>query len=162
MEAIADPASTTVADIMTTPAVTVEPETAVEEIAGLMNRHGFSGLPVVDSEDRLLGLVTELDLVVRYTRLRSPPSVTLLEATIYLESPRHFRERIQHTVGMTAREVMTAEPVTISPGATLEQLAELIVERKANLVPVVEGERLVGIVAAADLVRLLAKSTPPE
>jgi len=144
--------------IMTSEVVTVEPETTVDEIAALMGRHELSGLPVVDYARRVLGIVTELDIVVRYTRFKPPPSVTVLEATIYLESPRHVRERMQHMMGITAREIMTTPPATIGPGASLTELAELIVEQRANPVAVVEDGRLVGIVSAADIVKLLART----
>jgi CBS domain-containing protein len=146
-----------VGGIMTTPVVKVGPDASVAEIARLMSERGISGVPVVDAEDRVLGVVTELDLVVRNTRFKPPAFFTLLNATIYLETPAHVRERLQHIVGTTAREIMSAPAVTIGPEAALEELAELMVARRVNPVPVVAEGRLAGIVSRADIVRLMAR-----
>jgi len=145
----------TIRDIMTTDVVTATGDASVGEIAGLMCSRGISGVPVVEGE-RVVGMVTELDLVARNARFKLPAFITLLNATIYLETPGHVRKRLQHMLGTTAREVMS--PVaTISADGTLEELAELMVERRVNPIPVVENGRLVGIVSRADVVELMAQ-----
>ena len=115
-----------VRDIMTRDVVKISPETSVSDIARLMFEHHLSGLPVVDGEDRVLGVITELDMVVRNTRFKLPAFFTLLNATIYLESPAHIRERLHHMLGTTASEIMSAPAVTITADATIEELAELM------------------------------------
>jgi CBS domain-containing protein len=95
--------------------------------------------------------------VVRNTRFKLPAFFTLLDATIYLESPAHVRQRLQHMLGITAREIMSAPAITIHADATIEELAEIMVNRKVNPIPVVQGERLVGIVSRADVVRAMAR-----
>ncbi len=151
-----------VRDIMTTNVIKVYPDTSVDKIAQLMIEHDISGLPVVDENDRVLGVVTELDLIVRNTRFKMPAFIAFLDAIIYLETPGHFRERIQHMLGTTAREIMSEPAVTISPDATIEELAELMVDRRVNPIPVVENGRLVGIVSRSDIIRLMAEGVPGE
>jgi CBS domain-containing protein len=145
-----------VRDIMTREVIKVGPEANVGSVARIMSEARVSGLPVVDGDERVLGVITELDLVIRNTRFKLPAFFTLLNATIYLESPAHIRERLQHMLGTTAREVMSAPAVVIGGDATIEQLAELMVQRRVNPVPVVDDERLVGIVSRADIVRSMA------
>jgi CBS domain-containing protein len=145
-----------VRDLMTREVVKVSPETSVSEIAKLMSEHHASGLPVVDSDDHVLGVVTELDIVVRNTRFKLPAFFTLLNATIYLESPGHIRERLQHMLGSTAREIMS-DPAIITADATIEELAEIMVGQRANPIPVVEDGRLIGIVSRFDIVRSMAQ-----
>jgi len=145
-----------VSEIMTTEVVTVEPETTVNLIARLMASRGVSGMPVVDA-GRVVGIVTEQDLVLRNTRLDPPPFFRFLDAQIPLESPAHFEKRLRQMLGTRARDVMTEEVVSVAPDTEVEELARLMVERRVNPVPVIEAGRLVGIVSRADLIRMMAR-----
>ncbi len=145
-----------VGDIMTTIVVSVRPETRVSEIAQLMSQHAISGLPVVDADNQVVGVVTELDMIVRNTHFKLPNFIFIFDSMIPLETPGHYRERLEKILGITAREIMSEPAVTISPDAAIEKLAELMVERKINPVPVVEEGRLMGIVSRSDIIRLMA------
>ena len=146
-----------VRDVMTTDVVKVHPETNVSEIARLMSEHDISGLPVVDEADRVLGVVTEMDMMIRNTQFKMPAFIAFLDAIIYLETPGHYRERVERVLGTTAGEIMSEPAVTIGPNASIEELAELMVDRRMNPVPVVEDGRLVGIVSRSDIIRLMAE-----
>ncbi len=146
-----------VRDVMTTDVVKVHPETNVSEIARLMSEHDISGLPVVDETDRVLGVVTEMDMMIRNTQFKMPAFIAFLDAIIYLETPGHYRERVERVLGTTAGEIMSEPAVTIEPHASIEALAELMVDRRMNPVPVVEDSRLVGIVSRSDIIRLMAE-----
>ncbi len=154
---IPEPTQYFVRDIMTRDIVKVRPDTSVSDIALLMSQHRISGVPVVDEQDRVLGVVTELDMVVRNTRFKLPAFFTLLNATIYLETPAHIKERMHHMLGLTAGEIMSEKAMTVTTDASLEDLAELMVGRQANPIPVVENGRLAGIVSRSDIVRWMAK-----
>ena len=156
-QAVPESAQTRVRDIMTTDVIKVYPDTPVYEIARLMAEHNISGLPVVDDNDRVLGVVTELDMIVRNTRFKIPNFIMILDSIIYLETPQRFRERLEHMLGVTAKEIMSKPAVTISPEASIEDLAELMVNRRMNPVPVVENDRLVGIISRSDIIRLMAQ-----
>lgn len=145
-----------VRDIMTTEVVVAHPDTSVNLVARLMSGRGISGVPVVDG-DRVVGIVTELDLIQRNTRLEPPAFFQLLDARIPLETPGHYRDRLRHMLGTQARDVMTEEVVTAAPDDDLEALAELMVKRRLNPVPVVESGRLVGIVSRSDIVAMMAR-----
>jgi CBS domain-containing protein len=128
----------------------------VNLVARLMAGRDISGVPVVE-DGQVVGIVTELDLIVRNTRLEPPAFFRILDALIPLESPAQFRERLQHMLGTLARDVMTEKVVTIGPDEELEGLAELMVKRRVNPVPVVENGRLVGIVSRSDIIRMMAR-----
>jgi CBS domain-containing protein len=145
-----------VRDIMTTEVVVAHPDTSVNLVARLMAGRDISGVPVVE-EARLVGIVTELDLIVRNTRLEPPAFFALLDARIPLETPGHYRERMRHMLGTLARDVMTEKVVTIGPDEDLEALAEIMVKQRVNPLPVVEGGRLVGIVSRSDIIRMMAR-----
>lgn len=152
---------TKVRDIMRTAVVTAGPEASVNAIARLMAGRGISGIPIVEDE-RLLGIVTELDLIERNTRFEGPAFFQILDGRIPLETPGHFKKRLQHMLGTTARDVMTEEVVSVEPDAAVEDLAEILVKQRVNPVPVVEDDRLVGIVSRADIIEMMARDLDGE
>ncbi len=145
-----------VRDIMTAPVVTIHPDTPVHEIARLMRSHDVSGLPVVDDPGTVIGIITELDMIIRHTRLHMPAYLQIWEARIYFETPGHWQERLRRMTGVVASELMTTPVMTVKPDAELEELAELMVEERVNPVPVVEADQLVGIVSRSDIIGLMA------
>ncbi len=148
-----------VSDIMTTEVVTVKRETPVNEVAQVMGARDISGVPVVDEANHVVGIITELDLIVRNTRLEMPRFIEVMDwGRIPLERPRHAQERLRHMLGTQATDIMTEKVVTIHPDAPVEELAELMVKRRVNPVPVVdEAGKLIGIVSRADLVDMMAE-----
>ena len=146
-----------VRDIMTTDVVTVTRDTPVNAVAKVMGARDISGVPVVDGDGAVIGIITELDLIIRNTRLDMPRFIQVLDfGRIPLEWPRERQERMRHMLGTLAEDVMSKDVVTIAPDDEVETLAELMVQRRVNPVPVVEGGRLVGIVSRADLIDMMA------
>lgn len=145
-----------VREIMTSPVVTVRHDTSVNEVAQLLSRHGVSGVPVLDPEGHVIGIVTELDLIVRNGRLEIPTLLQVFDAVIPLELPGHLSNRLRHMLGTSAEDVMTREVRSVAPDTEVEDLVDLMVKRRVNPVPVLEDGRLVGIVSRSDLVRLMA------
>lgn len=151
-----------VGHVMTKQVIKVHPETSVHQIAKLMSENNISGLPVVDEHNRVLGVVTELDMIGRNARFKIPNFIMILDMIIYLETPGHFRERLEHMLGATAQDIMSKPAHSISPEATIEELASLMVDRRMNPIPVVQDNRLVGIISRSDIVRLMAKEVEGE
>jgi CBS domain-containing protein len=146
-----------VREIMTTDVTTVRCDASVNDIAKLMYEHNISGIPVVDDAGHAVGIVTELDMIVRNTRLTMPAFIQILDlARIPLEMPGHYQNRLRHMLGTQASDIMTKEVVSIGPDAEVEDLAEMMVKRRVNPVPVVESGILVGIVSRADFIRMMA------
>jgi CBS domain-containing protein len=146
-----------VREIMTTDVVSVKRDTPINEIAKLMGARDISGVPVIDDSGGVVGIVTELDLIVRNTRLDVPHFLQILDlGRIPLELPSQYRHRLQHMLGARAEDVMSHEVVTVGPDDNVEKLAELMVKQRVNPVPVVENGKLVGIVSRADLIDMMA------
>lgn len=145
-------------DIMTTEVVTLAPDTPIWQIARTFRRLGISGAPVVE-EGKIVGIVTEIDLIARHARPHSPLYLPLLDAKIPLRGQREYREIVRRILGTTARDIMTTPVKTVAADADLEEVATLMVESKANPVPVVEGDRLVGIIGHTDLLQHLEEAT---
>lgn len=144
-------------DIMTTDVVTFAPDTPIRQIARTFRRLGITGAPVVEGR-KIVGIVTEIDLIARHARPHSPLYLPLLDAKIPLRGQREYREIVRRILGTTARDIMTTPVKTVPADADLEEVATLMVESKANPVPVVEGDRLVGIIGHTDLLQHLEEA----
>lgn len=148
-------------DIMTTDVVTLTPDAPIRQIVRTFRRLGISGAPVVE-EGKIIGIVTEIDLIARHARPHSPLYLPLLDAKIPLRGQRDYREIIRRVLGLTARDIMTIPVKTVAADADLEEVATLMVENKANPVPVLDGDRLVGIIGHTDLIQHLEEATEPD
>ena len=151
-----------VRSLMTKDVLTVRTDTPVSDVARLMSDHGVSGVPVLDADDRIVGVITERDLIVRNGRLEMPVFLQILDAYVPLELPGHLKQRLQHMLGTNAEDVMTRDVRTIEPDAEVEDLVELMVKHHANPVPVLEDGRIVGIISRSDLVRMMVTDHNPS
>jgi CBS domain-containing protein len=140
-----------VREIMRHDAVTVGPQVTVQELADLLRAHDIRSVPVVD-QGRLVGVVTEGDIVAQDADLHFPHYIQFLDSLIYLESTKKFEERLRKVVGASVREIMTAEAITTAPDDTVSHAATLMSENRINLLPVVEESKLVGIVTRHEIV----------
>ena len=146
-----------VADVMSPRVISVAPDTKVEEIARLLVDNKISGVPVVNGFGRVVGMVTESDLIVRNAELHFPTFLQILDARIYLQSPKHFEEELRRMLGTIAADVMSAPGIVVAPDDPLERAATLMVEKRANPLPVVKDGKPVGIISRSDIVRLMAR-----
>ena len=147
-----------VRQIMSPDPVTVAPDASVEEVVRLLRRHELPGLPVVDADGGLLGIVTESDLVIADDEgdLHLPHYVELFGGFVFLEPLRRYEGRLQKAAAATARDMMTADPVTVEADDAVRKAARLIADSGHNRLPVVEGGRLVGVITRVDVLGALA------
>ncbi|MCX7602799.1 MAG: CBS domain-containing protein [Bryobacteraceae bacterium] len=145
---------------MTANPITVPPEATVEETARLFLRHRIGCVPVVGAEGGVIGLVTERDLFLRERRVPFSTVVahSLMGAWV---DPEHLEECYGRLRGIRVSEIMRRDFVTISPETPMYEAALLMVRFETNHLPVVEGGRLVGILARHDLLRALARPCEP-
>ena len=144
-----------VRDVMTTSVVTARVETPFPRLVDLLVERGISGLPVVEDDGSLVGMVTEADLVSKeaYGGRRRRRVQVLLDLLAGGESTWAIKAR-----GLTAGQLMTTEVETVRPDTDVRDAAREMVEHGHKRLPVVEGGRLVGIVSRTDLLRTLHRS----
>lgn len=146
----------TVGEVMTREVISFRPEDPLEEVARAVAEKGISGFPVVDRSRRVVGVITEGDLIRRYRAVRIPPFIDLLGGVFPLGSLSEVEEAIREMASTRVEEIMARSPVTVRPEWPVERAAELMWRHRIKRLPVVDEEgRLVGIVSRADLVRAL-------
>lgn len=130
---------------MSQPVITVTPEAGIKTAAALLVEHGISGLPVVDSTGRLVGIVSDADLI----SIESRPD------------PRSQATPLAPTAGSTPRtvaEVMTREVISVTAQTEVAQAARTMLSSEVKRLPVVSGRRVIGMVSRRDLVMVIARS----
>lgn len=147
----------TAADIMQKDVVTISSEASVQELAELLSREKISGVPVIDDEGRVMGIVSEGDLVSLDADIHFPHYIQFLDSVIFLESMKKFDERMRKAAAAQVGQIMTAEVVTVQQDAPLHEVATAMTNKKINRLPVLDGDVLVGIVTRADLVRAMSR-----
>jgi len=145
------------ADVMTATVVLTRPDASVREAAQLMLQNRISGLPVLDSEQRLVGIVTEGDF------LRRGETGTVRRRPRWLEfllGPGKLAEDYVRAYGRKIEEIMTPDPVCIPPDMPLEEVVRTMERHRVKRLPVVQDGRLIGIVSRANLVQALVSLLP--
>ncbi len=142
-----------VGDIMETDWPTLGPESTVEEAIKLFAEERVSGAPVVE-DGRLVGIITEGDLIFQDADVRAPGFLDILGGIVPLGDTDEYRREALKSAGVTVGEVMTDDPVTIIPEATLAETATIMAERRKKILPVIEGDRLVGVITRMDILTL--------
>lgn len=143
-------------DIMTKEVITVNVNDTVEKCANLLSKHDLSGLPVLDDEGNVKGIVTEGDIIRRASRIEGIPVLEVLGGIFYLESPKHFMDKLKKSMGTIASMIMSEDVITVGPDEKIEDAATLLVKEKIKRLPVVDEEgHLIGIVARRDIMDYL-------
>lgn len=142
-------------DIMTREVVTVRPDTPVLEVIQVLLDNRISGVPVVEGE-RLVGIVSEADLILRERALRPRTKMAYIAQQLF-ENHDKLAEEFRKAHGLLASQVMSRELHTCRPGTPVEEIANIMAEWHVKRVPVVDRDRLVGLVSRADVLRAAAR-----
>ena len=131
-----------VADVMSHDPIVVTPETPIQEAIQIIAERRISGLPVVNDQGKLVGMLSETDLMWRETGATPPAYITILDSVIYLENPKHYEKQLHKVLGQTVQEVMSnGQMFTTTPQTPLREAARLMHEKKVHRLPVLgEGE----------------------
>lgn len=143
-------------EIMKTEVITLSPEATISEIARLMVENDISGLPVVDGEKRVLGVVSEMDLMYKDVKLDEPSVWDLClwsalgsqEIYEYKDSFRKFRAK-------TAAEIMTSPAITVDENEDVSKVGNLMFTRHIKRVFITQNEKLVGVISRSAFVKML-------
>jgi CBS domain-containing protein len=142
-----------VKDVMTTNVICISAEEPVLKAARLMLQNRISGLPVIDKDGELIGIVTEGDFLRRSELGTQRQRPKWLE---FVVGPGRLAQEYTHSAGRKVEEIMTADPCTISEDATLEAVVQAMERHHVKRLPVTRAGRVVGIISRANLMHALA------
>jgi CBS domain-containing protein len=144
-----------VKDIMTTELITVSPQTEITSAAKILLEKRINGLPVIDDSGKLVGILCQSDLVAQQKSIPIPSVYTLLDSFIPITSLKRIDKEVQKIAALKVEQAMTPDPVTVGPETDIEDVARLMVDKKYHTLPVVEGDKIVGIVGKEDVLKTL-------
>jgi CBS-domain-containing membrane protein len=148
----------TAQQIMTTDPVAVTESTGVQEAAEILVNQPYHALPVVDEENRLVGLVTDSDLVDRNKRVHLPTVVTILDSYIPIAGFKQFADDLRKATATTVGELCSRNVDYVTPEAELDEVATLLGEHHIHTVPVLDDQqRLLGLITNTDIIRALSE-----
>jgi len=142
-------------DIMTRDVVTVTPDTDILQAAKRLLENHFNGLPVVDDEGKLLGILCQDDLIVQQKQVPLPSVFTLLDGMIPLFSGKQMEKEVEKMVAMKVSQAMVPNPLTVDPETAIEDIATIMVRKNIHTLPVLEKGKLVGVIGKEDVLRTL-------
>jgi CBS domain-containing protein len=149
----------TVADVMSRDPIVVRAETPLKEAIQILAERHISGLPVVDDVGKLVGIISETDLMWQETGVTPPAYIMFLDSVIYLKNPATYDRDLHKALGQTVGEVMSKNPIAISPDKTLKQAATTMHDRSVHRLPVLDStDQVIGILTRGDIIRAMAAS----
>jgi CBS-domain-containing membrane protein len=142
-------------DIMSTEIITVKKDTSLEDLAAILYEKHINGVPVVDDDGALIGIICESDLIRKNRKLHIPTVVALFDWVFYLERPKSMEKEIKRLSATRVEDLYTKDVITVDEKTPIEEIATIMSEKKIHTIPVMDHERIVGIIGKADLIRTL-------
>jgi len=141
-------------DIMMKKVITISKDASVGELSELLVKNKISGVPVVDSSGKILGIVTEADIIIKDADLHFPRYFKLLDGIIYLESFRKFKNNLKKYLGSRVEDIMTDRIKTVEENTPVSDIASMMINNNVNRIPVVDKDKkVVGIITRRDIVK---------
>jgi len=146
----------TAKDIMTTKVITVQQDTSVNELAEILWENKISGAPVLDDDGKVISVVTESDLIDQNKKIHIPTMISILDSVIFLESSQKTEKEIKKMAGNTVQDICAMNLVAVSEDTGLDEIATIMSEKKVHTLPVMEGDKLIGVIGKSDIIRSMA------
>ncbi len=146
----------TAKDIMTKTVITVKKDTPISELSDLFISYNVNGLPVVDDDEKVIGIVTQSDLIEQNKNLHIPTVITLFDAVLFLDSEKKFESDIKKLTANKVEDIYSAGAVTVSVDTELGDIATIMAEKDVHTIPVLDDGKLAGVIGKLDLIRGMA------
>ncbi len=154
-------------DVMTSDVITVSPDTDITQAAKIILENRINGVPVIDANGKLVGILCQSDLVAQQKAFPVPSVFTLMDGFMPLTSLKRLEKEIEKIAAVSVGDAMTPDPVTVGPLTSIEEVASMMVDKNYHTLPVMKDDELVGIVGKEDVLKILiqdsgTKSPPPK
>lgn len=143
-------------EIMTREVVTVNKNLPIKKLSKIFIEHRFNGVPVVDDEDNVIGIVTQGDLIEQNKNLHIPTVIALFDAVLFLESEKKFESDVKKLTGTTVEDIYHKHAISVGPKTNINEITTLMAEKDIHTLPVLDEGRLVGVIGKRDVIRAMA------
>jgi len=146
----------TAKEVMTTDVIVAKEEDSVADVAKLLIEERIGGLPVVNSENKVVGIISETDIIKKEKYIEPPMFVNLLEGIIFLDDIRKMEDDIKKVAAYKVEDLMSKDIVMVNLNDSFDDVANLMIKKSINRVPVVDDDsKLKGIICRYDIIKAL-------
>lgn len=146
----------TARDIMTKNVVTVRKDQPISDLSQLFIKNHFNGVPVLDESGKVAGVVTQGDLIEQNKSLHIPTVIALFDAVLFIDSEKKFENDVKKLTGSIIEDIYQPDAITISMDAELNEITTIMANNDVHTLPVLDGDKLVGIIGKKDVIRALS------
>ena len=146
----------TASDIMTQDVVTVNKNQPIGDLSKIFIENHFNGVPVLDNTGKVVGVVTQGDLIEQNKNLHIPTVIALFDAVLFLESEKKFEDDLKKLTGSKIEDIYHKNLITVSPDTDLNEIITLMAEKDIHTIPVLDGDKLIGIIGKRNIIREMA------
>lgn len=144
-----------VREIMKRDVITIRKDATIEEVAHTLVDNGITSIPVVDEENRVIGIISEKDLIYKDINPSMPANVEYLGGIIFLDGVDEYQQELKKLTATKVEQMMSMDVITVNEEDSINEAARILAHEHISSVPVVRGDKLVGIVSSTDIVRTL-------
>jgi CBS domain-containing protein len=141
---------------MTQDVVTVNKNQPISDLSKIFIENHFNGVPVLDNTGKVVGVVTQGDLIEQNKNLHIPTVIALFDAVLFLESEKKFEDDLKKLTGSKIEDIYHKNLITVSPDTDLNEIITLMAEKNIHTLPVLDGDKLIGIIGKRNIIREMA------
>ncbi len=147
----------TAKEVMEVNVISLKPDTDITAAAEILFNNHINGVPVVDDDGKLVGILCQSDLIFQQKTLSLPPIITFLDGIFPLRSSKKMEAELEKMAAVTVSKAMVKNPVTVSPDTPITEVAALMVEKHFHTIPVVDEGKVEGVIGKEDILKIMMK-----
>lgn len=146
----------TAKDIMTTDVIVAKKDDSIANVATLLIREKIGGLPVVDEENKVVGIISETDIMQKETDIESPRVINFFQGLIFLDDIKKLEDDMKKVAAYKVEDLMSKDIITVNEDDSFDYVANVMIKKSINRVPVVDKENfLKGIICRYDIIKAM-------
>ena len=143
-------------DIMTTDVIVANKNDIIANVANLLIKEKIGGLPVVDEENKVVGIISETDIMKKESHVDSPRMLNFIQGIIFLDDMKKFEDEMREIAAYKVEDLMSKDIITVNENDTFDYVANVMINKSINRVPVVdENNFLKGIICRYDIIKAM-------
>lgn len=143
-------------DIMTKNVITVKKDQPISDLSKIFVENHFNGVPVLDDAGKVIGMVTQGNLIEQNKNLHIPTVIALFDAVLFLDSEKKFEDDVKKLTGSKIEDIYHENPITVSLDTDLGEITTLMADNDVHTLPVLDDDKLVGIIGKKDVIRAMS------